>query len=239
MTVTVLGCVTESTGPNGGMNHVELKISQNQIDVYATDAGTTTPLKHIAVISNADLKFSRGYVQIEDTHFNADKGDDAKPSQRIHTYAWDNIAFDGPVLARDLSFDVNDSLVAYNTSNFVNGVFLGWETTPTQPAILNSLPITNSNIAAATSAYVTFNFFTWATSPSKLMVALNAVDVPPVTSPYPDSAAPYAFRAIKIPVPLNQLKPGANVISIKADQYIEIANVSLHLEGAGGIVNPH
>jgi hypothetical protein len=33
MTVTTTGCVTKSSGPNGGLNHVELRISQNQIDV--------------------------------------------------------------------------------------------------------------------------------------------------------------------------------------------------------------
>ncbi len=36
--VNVLDCVISSTGP-GNMNHVELRIAQNQIDVYATDAG--------------------------------------------------------------------------------------------------------------------------------------------------------------------------------------------------------
>jgi hypothetical protein len=29
------------------MNHIELSVNQNQIDVYATNAGTTAPLKHI------------------------------------------------------------------------------------------------------------------------------------------------------------------------------------------------
>jgi hypothetical protein len=37
--VTQLDCVTAPSGPNGGLNHVELRISQNQIDVYASDAG--------------------------------------------------------------------------------------------------------------------------------------------------------------------------------------------------------
>ena len=38
MTVTQLDCVIMSSGP-GNMNHVELRIAQNQIDVYAWDAG--------------------------------------------------------------------------------------------------------------------------------------------------------------------------------------------------------
>jgi hypothetical protein len=70
------------------MNHVELRISQNQIDVYATDAGvaaSTKTLRHIAVIKNADLTLTRGLIWLEDVHYNADKGDPARPSQREHT----------------------------------------------------------------------------------------------------------------------------------------------------------
>ena len=37
LTATPLDCVISSSGPDGGMNHVELDVSQNQIDVYATD----------------------------------------------------------------------------------------------------------------------------------------------------------------------------------------------------------
>src|SRR4029077_12530049 len=108
--VNILDCVTEDpAGPNGGFNHVELRISQSQIDVYATDAGTTTPLKHIASITGANLTFTKGVVWIDDSHYNADKGAPARPSQRVHTFAWDNVAFDGPLLARDLSFDVLDA----------------------------------------------------------------------------------------------------------------------------------
>ena len=55
------------------MNHVELRVSQSQIDVYATDAGTTAPLKHIAVIGNANLTLTRGLVSLDDALYNADK----------------------------------------------------------------------------------------------------------------------------------------------------------------------
>ena len=48
MTVTPTGCVIASSGANGGLNHVEVQVSQSKIDVYATDAGKTTPLVHIA-----------------------------------------------------------------------------------------------------------------------------------------------------------------------------------------------
>ena len=47
MQVTILDCVTAPSGPNGGMNHVELKVSESQIVVYATDAGTTAPRRKL------------------------------------------------------------------------------------------------------------------------------------------------------------------------------------------------
>ena len=41
MAVKQLDCVVSPPDNSGITNHVELKISQNQIDVYATDAGVT------------------------------------------------------------------------------------------------------------------------------------------------------------------------------------------------------
>ena len=62
------------------MNHYEVQVSTNQIDVYGTNAvhaGTPepghTPLVHIATIPNANLSFTRGLVWIEDAHYNGDK----------------------------------------------------------------------------------------------------------------------------------------------------------------------
>ena len=52
-----LGCVKGPSGMAGALNHVEIHVSQSQLDVYATDAGTTAPLKHIAVVPNANLTF--------------------------------------------------------------------------------------------------------------------------------------------------------------------------------------
>jgi hypothetical protein len=104
MTVEIAGCVKGpdiDQGPNGGTNHIELKISQNEIDIYATDAGTTAPLILIGKVTKANLTLSQGFVWMEDVHYNADKGPTDRPSQRVHTFAWDNVAFDGPILARE------------------------------------------------------------------------------------------------------------------------------------------
>jgi hypothetical protein len=52
-------------------------VSQNEIDVYATDAGVVaspTALRKIASITNANLTLTRGLVWLEDVRYDADKG---------------------------------------------------------------------------------------------------------------------------------------------------------------------
>ena len=118
MAVQQLDCVISPPEDQGIMNHVELKISQNQIDVYATDAGVApspSTLRKIAVITNANLSFSRGLIWLQDVHYNSDKT--AGPSQREHTFVWDNVAFDGPFTYRDFSYDALD----VNEPNSISG----------------------------------------------------------------------------------------------------------------------
>jgi hypothetical protein len=73
----MLDCVISPPDESGITNQIELKIAQNQIDVYATDAGVAPSpmtLRRIAVVTNANLSFSRGLIWLEDVHYNADKG---------------------------------------------------------------------------------------------------------------------------------------------------------------------
>jgi hypothetical protein len=110
MAVHQLDCVIAPPDNSGIMNHVELKISQDTIDVYATDAGvpaSPTTLRKIASITNVNLSLTRGLIWLEDVHYNADKG--IPPSQSAHTFVWDNVAFDGPFTYRDFSYDALDA----------------------------------------------------------------------------------------------------------------------------------
>jgi len=54
MAIKLLDCVISPPDNSGITNHVELKISQNQIDIYATDAGVAPSpgtLRRIAVVT--------------------------------------------------------------------------------------------------------------------------------------------------------------------------------------------
>ena len=227
--VTPLDCVAEDPNdPNGGMNHVELRISTNQIDVYATDAGTTAPLKHISVITNANLSFTRGLVWLEDVHYNADKG--PPPSQREHTFAWDNLAFDGPLLARDLAYDALDEAVP-GANNTVN---LGQESAPHQTANWNVLGVAPSS--AATAVKVLFNFYTGAGTPTVLNVNVNG-NANSVAWPYPDNQSD-TWRTLAVQVPASNIVSGTNVVGLGGDAYLVTSNVDIVLAGAGGVVPP-
>lgn len=229
-TFEVLDCVTQPSGPNGGLNHIEIKVSQDKIEVYGTDAGTTSPLKKLAVATKTNLSLSRGFIWLEDKHYNADKGPANLPSQQNHTFSWDNVAFDGPVVARDLSFDVLDSLVAGPGFKY-----LGWSAAPDRPADLTTLPIGAADIVAAKTAMLLFNFYHRET-PSAITYTING-KVHTAPWPFPENRG-FASRTISLPIPLNELVMGPNNIKISADRHIEVANVNISLAGAAGIVNP-
>src|SRR5207302_746595 len=135
---------------------------------YGTDAGTTTPLKHMAVIQNANLGFTRGLIWIEDVHYNADKVDPNNPalSQKQHTFVWDNVGFDGPFTYRDLSFDALD-----NTELRSDGsVNLGKKSDANQSASWDVLNMPANPIASAVR--VLFNFYPQ-TLPTVLNISVN------------------------------------------------------------------
>jgi hypothetical protein len=223
LTMTPLDCVTSPPDGSGVMNHVELRVSQNQIDVYATDAGKTAPLKHIAVIGNANLTLSRGLVWLEDAHYNADKG--GSPSQRMHTFIWDNFAFDGPFTYRDLSFDALDANIATGSNGAINlgktsgaGGFSSW-TVPGMP----SGP-------SAETVRVLFNFF-HQEAPTVLNLTVNGHSHV-VPWPFPERQG-YTWRTMAASIPLTDLAPGTNAVTIGADQAVVTSNVDIVLVNTG------
>jgi hypothetical protein len=230
MTVTPLDCVIEPSG-TGQMNHVELRISQNQIDVYATDAGVVASpatLKHIAVISNANLTLTRGLIWLEDVHYNADKGDPARSSQRQHTFAWDNVAFDGPFTYRDYSYDAPDS-----GTPAVNGAInLGKGSQPNQTSTWSVTGVPEASKASA--ARILFNLQSDpSANPSTLNVIVNG-HAHNVAWPFPDQIK--GWRTYAVTVPITDLTQGTNTVQLGANTAMVYANVNIVLVNvAGGV----
>lgn len=119
---------------------------------------TGKSLKHIAVIKSASLSLTRGLTWLEDVHYNADKGDPARPSQRENTFARDNLAFDRPFAYRDFSYDALD-----NAAPGLNGsVNLGKFSEADQTSSWNVLSMPANPQAAAARVLFNFNGFTQA-----------------------------------------------------------------------------
>ncbi len=228
--VTGLGSVTQSAP--GQMNHYEIQVAVNQIDVYATNAftpgGTVPPLVHIATIANANLSFTRGLVWIEDAHYNGNKFN----TQGTHTFTWDNVGFDGPVLPRDLTFDAPDCKCGTATlQNGTTGTNLAYFVGPNASVSVNTLPVTSANITVAAGAAVLFNF--WDTlEPFTINLAVNGHSIS-TPWPYPDTQT--GARTLAVDVPLADLISGVNTVTFMTGNYgLNVFNVDLLLKGAGG-----
>jgi len=224
VTFKVLDCVT--AGSPGAMNHVELDISQNQIDVYATDAGATT-LKHIAVANNVNLTLSRGLIWLEDVHYNAEKAccNDQGP-HRNHTFAWDNVGFDGPFTYHDLSFDALDSLVPGNADGSIDLGKVAQANATTSWDVLG-MPANPQ----AEAVRVLFNFQAPTSTPIALNVVVNG-HAHAVPWPYPD-AVWGTWHTLDVLVPITELVPGTNKVQIGGDQGMVVSNVNVVLVNAG------
>ena len=209
---TLDGCVTK--GSSSALNHVELRISTATIEVWATDAGSST-LRKIAHAANHNPAMTRGVVWVQDVHYNADKFD----TQRDHQFTWDNLGFDGPAPYRDLTFDVPDrtpSSLGYDDSggNVVLTVpNVAWQQTPT-------------------AQYVLVNFYPFQkVAPT---VRVNGGAWQTLAWPYPDSIT-YSWRTIAISVPASDIHAGTNTIEFQGGKQLVLSNVNLALIAATGV----
>ena len=206
--MTIDGCVIKASGPKGPLNHVEIRISASQVDVYASDPGSTT-LRHIAEHSGA-VPLTRGLVWLNDTHYNGDKDGNG---QGTHEFTWDNFAFDGPYTYQDRSFDVLD-----NTSSQGTGYKLG--------TVMHTMPVDAASLNNATGALVMWNYTNWH-NPTTASFTLNghAYNVP---------AQPVYSQALYMPVSLSDVVTGANTIVVTGGDMWATANVNLVLVAAVG-----
>jgi hypothetical protein len=236
ISVKQVGCVRASSGP-GNMNHYELRVSRNEIDVYGTDAGSTAPLTELAVISNMTLTLTRGLIWIEDVHYNGDKDG---PDQGTHTFTWDNVGFDGPLLPRDLAFDVLDRLTPVGP-NYPGLLNLGWAVFPTDPSPLSVTVPGVYNIANATGALLTFNYSPY--NPVTVSYQVNNGSWHAQPWPFGACYTQNGFvdcgpKTIAVPVSLSDVHPGTNTVQFKSTDATAIANIDLVLQGAAGLPAP-
>jgi hypothetical protein len=235
------------------MNHVEILISATRMRVYMSDAGTL----HMHLIDAADftLPLTQGLVWLEDEHYNGSKFcATGGGCQQHNTYAWSDLAFSGPVEPRDLGFDVVDNSAVGPRSRMGDDP-TGLPTTNLGYPELYSHPVVVSTRAdnsptAADIAKAKGSLLTLCTSGYALATTLHyAVNgrlntfntATTRTRTLSGKATPAA--CLVVPVPLSEVKPGKNTISLYElitglDNTVDFSNISLILQGAGGVVQP-
>ena len=226
------------SGP-GQLNHYEIRVSQKDIEVYGTNpfSGTWNPAKdplvHIASITGFTLGFTRGVVWLEDAHYNGDKFNCPPTCQRNHSFHWDNFGFDGPILPRDLGFDVPANHVPDIFPGSGARAFDNAYVVPPNTKIHLTIPDV-SGVANASGALLVFNFYSQSVIP--LDLALNGHNLSEAW-PFPDHTT-FSPRTIAIPVKkknLSDIVKGNNTLTFWAGNYLfQVANIDLILLGAGG-----
>ena len=218
---TQTACITKGS-LTGGLNHFEVRLNANRAEVWASEPGSTT-IKLIAY-ADAPMPLTRGVIWIEDVHYNACKEGFGTP-QCNHSFAWDNVGFDGPTPYRDLTFDVQDALTPGN-----GGVNLGYfvDTKPiavTAPGVhWDSTP---------TKQFVTFNWF--AEDPNVPSVRINGGAWQTIAWPFDNQT--YVWRTIAVPINFADIHTGNNTIELKhpTTTGTVISNINLTLIAATNV----
>ena len=207
---------------NGPLNHFEVRINQNRIEVWASDAGSTN-VRLIAVADNANVTMTRGVIWLEDGHYNAVKG--GTGSQATHTFAWDNVAFDGPKPYRDLTFDVPESRVPNN-----GGINLGWAVNGSTSPTLQVQGVTWQQVP--TKALITFTF--WGEDTVVPNISVNGFPAHATPWPFPDSKT-FTWRTLAVEVPFSEIHAGTNILTFSTNDQGIIANVNIALIAAAPV----
>jgi hypothetical protein len=143
----------------GALNHIEISVSQDRVEVYATPfspdglAFDAPQLLHAADVS---LPFTRGYVQLTvHNHASIKYSED-----RLGEYydAWfsrfDNVGFDGPVLTGWKEFEAPSSLILGEGATSISGpvMSVGYRVADVADGPSETIPIENVELDGIKSA---------------------------------------------------------------------------------------
>jgi hypothetical protein len=204
------------SGP-GQMNHYELHVAQNQIDVYGTDPfipGQPVPaLRLLATIPNANLSFTKGLVWLEDAHYNGNKFN----TQGVHTFRWDNLGFDGPKTYRDYGFDVLDNATVKSDGSMSTG----YTVTPGTTRLFSVPGVTW--LQTPTGGQAVFSWFAFDQNVPSVRVNGGV---------WHDTVWPFdpvvgTERTISVPLAVSELHTGTNTIEFKNATGTVLHNISI------------
>ncbi|HEX2782534.1 MAG TPA: hypothetical protein VHN36_03040 [Ilumatobacteraceae bacterium] len=223
------GCVTKGSAKL--MNHFEVRINVDHLEVWGTDAGSTT-LKQLAVADNLGLTLQKGLVWLNDVHYNARKAIEPCEcgTQFNHTFTWDNLGFDGPKTYRDLGFDVPEpgvpgEMTAHDDLTRRAGFNIG-----TGPITLEVKGVRRDQ--TPTGAQVVLNTYSFVETVPSISINGNSF----IDTAWPVGFETYGWFSLSIPIPLDQVRDGTNSITFKSgDGSTTIANISIILVAASPV----
>jgi hypothetical protein len=251
------GCAAASTSsaPAGSgakgpftMNHVEVVISAGSMDVYMSDAGTLN--MHLLASARFTLPLTQGLVWLEDQHYNGSKfcAEDLE-CQQTDTFGWSDLAFSGPLLPRDLGFDIPDNTTpgppettGLDPSNGPT-TNIGYLDGSTVQTLADNSP-TQTDINNAAGALLTMSFSWYATGTITYTVNghANTFDLASTVSPTSSAPGGTPTTTVALPVPLREVVAGVNTFTVSIPSSIsqqpDFSNLDLILQGAGGFVPP-
>ena len=204
----------------GVLNHVEIRVSETSLEVSVSDAGKPETLRTLVSLDERSapnmfpLGFSRGYIHLQHSHYNAAKSE-LMPSYA--SYQFDNVAFDGPVFKTPRAYVVPDS----GSSNR-GGTNTGYDISEGVSTVLSGVDLSD-----ATRATLTFNTELYSGQDS-FRYRFNGGEWHDVPFFFPGDKGDGA-RLIVLPVELDELIDGDNAFELRGSSAVA-AQIELTVE---------
>ena len=209
------------------LNHGEIHISKNKVEVFMADAGNPGSMRLLKSVSDLNLRFEKGYVSLQHTHYNASK---FTGFPAYATFQWDNVGFDGPKYAVERAYEVPDNnLVVDEDGNadapgpMVNtGYVLGTDAMPSDKQGIsadgdNMTGITLKGVDLTDAKTAQFVMNTWQyCGPSELRYRFNGGTWRTFTYPFAECEG-LSARTFSMPIELADLKDGDNSFEMWVD----------------------
>lgn len=210
------------------MNRIQVRMSQQEIQVWGSDAGTDT-LKLLADATNLNLPFTRGYVSLQQSHYNAAKFN----GEAAHTYHWHDVGFDGPVLPTPRAYEAPDALTPVTITRLA-GLNLGYHMQ--NSSIGPAFTLHNVDLTGASDAVLSFNA-TYIGLGGSVNYRFNGGPWRQVPYPMPTNADDWV--GFVAPVAISDLRPGDNTLEFQPHGVVSwtpndsvLANVDLEISAA-------
>jgi hypothetical protein len=231
------GLTTCFPAADGKLNRFKVVVSTTRVEITVTDPNnpTATPIKALTV-TGLNLKFTRGYVHLQHSQYNANKtAQDGTPypASSSQTYRWDNVAFDGPTFPKPRGYDVPDELKNYSSEGATGKSFGYYLSIVGEGITPKTVTVPGVDLTDAVSA--TFNFNLFAQAGERLRFRFNGkawheFQVPSQVW----NASESNLRGFSVPVPLEDLVAGNNRLELtladEAPFHTAIGNMDLTIQ---------